>query len=152
MELSEEIKIPEVVKLKEELKSKFIPTATYTGKQILHILEGFSLRSLVKPATPPTEIRKGDIILTKTTSKVRPAVVIKVLKNRTVIYIHLTSTENIHCMTPFKSRFSKDGCFSHGFSICTEEYAIENFTGVLDNPKAVNQAIKDLKIFFNSNL
>lgn len=142
----------EVRKLKEqefkdELTSKFIPTSTYSGKQVAHILNTISVKTL-DVLNKPTEIKKGDVISVRTASKVRPAVVTKILKDRTVLYIHLTSTENIHCMTYAKSRFFGEGCFTYGFSICTEQYAIENYLGTYDNMKAVNQAIRDLRTFF----
>ena len=127
---------------KDELSNKFIPTSTYSGKQIAHIIGNTSLK-ILDIVNKPTEIKKGDVISVKTASKVRPAVVTKVLKDRTILYIHLTSSENIHCMTPSKSRFFGEGCFTYGFSICSEQYAIDNFLGIYDNMKAVNQAIKD---------
>lgn len=141
----------EAQEFKDELNSKFISTATYSGKQIAHIINQSSVKALHN-RLKPNEIRKSDVITVKTASKVRPAVVIKVLKDRTVVYIHLTSSDNIHCMSPSKSRFFGEGCFTYGFSICSEEYAIDNFIGVYDNTKAVNQAIKDLKTFFNNSL
>lgn len=140
----------EVTKIKEELIEKFIPTATYSGKQITHIINQFNFRTAVN--AKPISIKKGDVIRVRSASKVRPACVIKVAKDRTIFYIHMTSTDNIHCMTPIKSRFFGNGCLTKSFDICTEEYAIENFIGVMDDTKAVNQAIKDLKALINDNL
>jgi hypothetical protein len=57
----------------------------------------------------------------------------------------LTSSENVHCGTPYKSRFFGEGCFSKTISVCTEEYALFNFIGVFDNVRDINQAIKDFK-------
>ena len=136
---------------KQEVIDKFLPTASYSGKQIAFIINGLSLKSMYQPPKP-SEIKKGDVLSVKTASKVRPAVVIRVLKDRTVIYVHLTSTENIHCMTSGKSRCFGEGCLTYGFSICSEDFAIENYIGIYDDMKAVNQSIKDLKEFFAKNI
>lgn len=148
--MDKEILKTEAREFKDDLIANFQPTITYSGKQIAHIINGLSLKSLTP--NKPSKIKKADVFTVKTASKTRPAVVLKVLKNRTVIYCHLTSTENIHCMTPYDNRFFGKGCFSYSFSICTEEYVIENFIGLFDDIKTVNRAIKDLKEFFVNNL
>lgn len=142
---------PDHEKLKRELADKFTATTTYIGSHIKTEIQKTDFKHL-KSIQKPNVIKKGDALVVQEGAKTRPAIVVKVLPNRTVVYIALTGSENVHCMTPFKSRFFSEGCFSRSFSICSEEYAIENFIGVCDNMKAVNQAIKDLKDFVNNSL
>lgn len=144
------VNLPAHEVLKRKIADKFTNTSSYLGSHIRkEIMEtDFKhLRSIHKPF----QIKKGDVITVFEGTKSRPAVVIKVLKDRTVLYLAVTSTENIHCMTPYKSRFLGEGCFAKAFSICTEEFALENFTGVFDNMKALNLAMKDFKELINTN-
>lgn len=151
--MSADKELPEHEKLKRDLAGKFTPSSSYLGSNIRqHIME--SDFKILKNVHRPTKIKKGDIITVggNTVVKSRPAIVVKVLKDRTVLYIPATSTDNVHCMTPFTDRFLKEGCFSRTLSVCTEDYALENFSGVFDNMKALNRAIKDFKEFINTNL
>lgn len=77
---------------------------------------------------------------------------VKVLKDKSCLYIPLTSTDNIHCLIPYKSRFFGEGCFVKTISVCTEEFAKNNFIGVFDSIKDLNLAINKLKDFLNNNL
>ena len=142
-----EVKIPPHEQLKKDLVSKFTPQSTYLGNHVRQVLMESDFKVLKQNSHPPQYIKKGDVIVLPQGSKNRPNVVAKVLKDRTVVMIALTSTENIHCQTPYTSRFFGEGCFCKGFDICTEEKAIQNFIGTFDNTKALNQAIKDLKEF-----
>jgi len=135
--------LPPHEKVKKDLIDKFTPTSTFLGSHVRKTIMESDFKILKQNSQPPQYIKKGDVIRLHQGSKPRPCVVTKVLKDRTVLFIPMTSTENIHCMTPFKSRFFGEGCFCRNFDICTEEKAIENFVGVFDNMKAVNQAIKD---------
>ena len=142
---------PEHEQLKRELMEKFNPTTTYVGSHIRLAVQQTDFKGL-KSTTRPTSIRKGDVIVSFEGVKSRPSVVVNVLKDRTVLYIPLTSTENVHCLSESKSRFFGEGCFCKAFSVCTEEFAIEHFVGVYDNNKLLNQAIKQLKEYLNKNL
>lgn len=148
-----EKELPEHEKLKRDLANKFTPSSSYLGSNIRQQIMESDFKVL-KATHKPSKIKKGDIITVggNTIVKSRPAVVVKVLKDRTVLYIPATSTNNVHCMTPFTDRFLKEGCFSRTLSVCTEEYALENFSGVFDNMKALNEAIRDFKEFINFNL
>lgn len=138
-------------KLKEELLKKFTVNSTYLGK---FVQDEISKITFIDPhkTQKPTHIRKHDVLVMYAGSKARPVVVIKVLKDRTVIYIPLTSTDNVHCLSESNSRFFGEGCFSKCFSVCTEQKAIEQFIGVYDNPKLVNNAIRELKNFILKQL
>jgi hypothetical protein len=143
---------PEHEKLKLSLVSKSTSTSSYLGSHIREELMKTDFKVLKGSCLRPTEIRKGDALLLPDGAKTRPVIVCKVLKDRTILYIALTSTKNVHCMTPHNSRFFKEGCFSKSFSVCTEETAIEAFIGIFDDMKSLNQAIKDLKEFINKSI
>lgn len=142
---------PDHEKLKRELADKFTASTTYIGSHIKTEIQKTDFKHL-KSIQKPSIIKKGDAIVVQEGAKTRPCIVAKVLSDRTVIYIALTGSENVHCMTPFKSRFFSEGCFSRSFSVCTEEYALENFVGIFDDNKTLNRAIKDLKDFVNNSL
>jgi hypothetical protein len=143
--------LPEHERLKRELASSFNAHSTYLGSFVREEIMRSNFKVL-KNINKPCRIKKGDVITSFEGTKSRPAVVVKVLRDSTILYMPLTSTENVHCMTPFKSRFFGEGCFAKSINICTEEYALEFFIGVFDNTRALNQAIKELKILVNSNL
>jgi hypothetical protein len=138
MNVETELNLPEHEKVKRDLANKFTATSSYLG----------GLRGVQRPC----KIKKGDVITAYEGTKARPAVVIKVLKDGTVMYIPLTSTDNIHCMSPSSSRFFGEGCFTKSINVCSKEYALEYFVGIYDNMKALNLAIKSIKEFININL
>jgi len=142
---------PDHEKLKRELLNKFTGTSSYLGSYIKDEIQKTDFKHL-KSIQKPNIIKKGDCLIVQEGAKTRPGIVVKVLSDRTIIYIALTSTENVHCLTPYKNRFFGEGCFSRSFSVCTEEYALNNFVGVFDDNKTLNKAIKDLKDFVNNSL
>lgn len=148
------MEIPKHEEVKRELLSKFTVHQTYLGSFIKDVIAKTDFKSIQesRASHPPEKIKKGDVIIVAEGTKTRPAVICKVLKDGTCIYIPLTSSENIHCLSPSNSRFFGEGCFSKSLSVCTEEFAIRNFVSVYDNMKDLNVAIKELKQFFNINL
>lgn len=145
--------LPPHEQLKQDLANKFTSASTYLGSFIKQEIIKSDFKTLSKKAHfRPTYIKKGDVITCHQGVKSRPSVIIKVQKDGTCIYIPLTSTENVHCMTESKSRFFAEGCFSKSFSVCTQEFALDNFVGVYDNMKYVNKAIKELKYFIFKNI
>jgi hypothetical protein len=148
----EETILPPHEKLKRELADKFTATNTYLGSHVKKTIVETDFKILKQTSYPPEQIKKGDVLILPQGSKSRPCVVAKVLKDRTCIYIPLTSTDNIHCLTPYKSRFFKDGCFCKSVDLCSEEQAIRSFVGVFDNMRALNSAIKEIKQFIIENI
>lgn len=147
----EENNRPEHEKIKKELLDKFTATTTYLGSHVKNTISQTSFK-IAGATLKPTEIKVGDVITTFIGSKSRPAVIVKVLQDRTMILVPLTSTENIHCLTPYKSRFFGEGCFSKTVEICSEEFALEHFIGTFDNNTALKLAKKELKEFLIKNL
>ena len=135
--------LPPHEKLKRELSNQFTANTTYLGSFVKNTIQQADFKEL-KGVQSPTKIKKGDVFISQF-KKPRPCVVVKVLKDKTCLYMPLTSSDNVHCGTPYNSRFFGEGCFSKTLSICTEEFALYNFVGVFDNMKNINQAIKDFK-------
>ena len=105
---------PRHEKIKLELADKFVATNSYLGNHIKQTIMQSDFKDL-KEIQKPSHICKGDVFLVYEGKKKRPNVVIKVLKDRTIIYIPLTSTDNIHCLSESKSRFFGEGCFCKTF-------------------------------------
>jgi hypothetical protein len=151
MNVETELNLPEHEKVKRDLANKFTATSSYLGAFVKSEIMNTNFKGL-RGVQRPCKIKKGDVITAYEGTKARPAVVIKVLKDGTVMYIPLTSTDNIHCMSPSSSRFFGEGCFTKSINVCSKEYALEYFVGIYDNMKALNLAIKSIKEFININL
>jgi len=139
--------------LKRGLVSNFEAAKSYDGKYVRDTIQKSDFTVLRKDViNKPSKLKKGDVLTTYVGAKKRPAVIIKVLKDNTVLYIPLTSTESVHCFVEYSSRFWGEGCFCNSYGVCTAEFALENFIGVFDNNSSLNKAIKKLKEYINQNL
>lgn len=143
--------MPEHETLKREMMDKFQDNISYVGKHIRTTILHTDFKSL-KGIQKPNKIKKGDVIISFEGVKKRPCVIFKVKKDGTCLYIPLTSTDNLHCLSNFSSRFFGEGCFTKSFSVCSEEFAIDNFAGIFDNIKDLNLAVKELKKFITENI
>lgn len=133
---------------KQETIDSVVPTSQYLGKYVREMITAISS---AENKMAPEYFKKGDVILLKSRTKPRPGVIIKVTTDY-VICIPLTSTENEHCMSESKSRFFKTGCFCNSYEIVPLEMAQQNFLGVYDSPKLLNNAVKELREFFKKNI
>lgn len=132
---------------KQETIDSIVPTSNYLGSFVRKMIE-----EIHTPRHFPDSFRKGDVIRVNfPQNKPRPSIVIKVMPDY-VIAIPLTTDDNVHCMTESKSRFFKEGCFCNSYVLIPNIIAQENFLGVYDNMKLLNQAIKELKQFINKNI
>lgn len=134
---------------KKEVMDGFINHQTYLGSEIKKKISEISVE---KSYETPSTIKKGDVFVDYVGVKCRPCVVIKVKKCGMVIGLPLTSTENIHNLIPYKSRFSGEGWFCNTYTITTEEHVKSHFSGVFDNMKDLNLAIKALREFIGKNI
>lgn len=146
------MELPYFEQVKRDLIEKFSKEKTYLGSFIKDEITKVSFKPNQRSENIPTYIKKGDVFISQEGAKNRPCVVLRILKDRTIIYTTLTSSDNIHCLSESSSRFFKEGCFCKTLSVCTEQYALDNFVGVYDNMKAVNNAIKELKNYIINNL
>jgi len=95
-------------------------------------------------AVAPTSFRKGDVIANGVGAKKRPIVIVSVVGD--VMYgIPLSTTQDCMNLCEASSRFFGSQYFSKGLSAVTVDYAKDNFLGVYDNPKSLNQAIELMK-------
>lgn len=147
------MEMPKHEELKRELMDKFSANQTYLGSAVKLTIQQTDFKVPLTSMQKPKFIKVGDVFTTDAHGvKVRPAVVLRVLKDRTVIYAPITSSTNLFCLVEFKSRFFGEGCFCKTISVCTEEFALTNFVGVFDNNTAIKTAKKELKEFINKNL
>jgi hypothetical protein len=104
---------------------------------------------------PPNVFRKGDAIrlrVNQTSNKTRPGIIIKVFSDY-VVSIPLTSGEEVHSLCESAgSRFFKEGFFCNTFVVSPIDYANDNFLGVYDNMKSLNNAIVELRKFIVKNV
>lgn len=144
--------VPKHEELKKNLISKFGDKPTYSAKHIQQTISHADFK-ILDDKNKPNFIKRGDVFISfGENNKPRPCVVLKVLKDKTVLYTTLTSTENIHNLCRFKSRFFSEGWFSKHISVCTEEMAINKFVGVFDSISDLNKATKMLKDYLKNNL
>jgi len=132
---------------KQETIDSLVPTSNYLGSFVRKMITDITVESKLTVEY----LKKGDVLILKSQVKYRPSVVIKV-KETYVIVIPLTSSENEHCLCESKSRFLKDGCFGNNFEIVPMELAKASFVSVYDNPKLLNNAIKELREFIKKNI
>lgn len=100
-----------------------------------------------KPPYP----KKGDVFKMFTGMKNRPVVVAKVLSD-VVIGIPLSTTEDYLNLHGFKSRMFGENFLSKNIVVTSHQSVVENFIGVLEDPKNLNTAIRKMQDFILKNL
>jgi len=128
---------------------KDLKVKQYGYNDVVEVLQ--SVTAISNSKIRPKELKKHDVIRTFEVRKARPGVIIKVLED-VVIVIPLSTTEDCINLCESKSRFFGEGFFSRNFVVVCKDEAMQNFLGVYDNPKLVNQACKLLKEFTNKIL
>lgn len=113
-----------------------------TTKSIIHIInqldkDTFSLKEGEK-------IRKGDIFINKVVNKNRPMVVIRAGEDVSWC-IGLTCSSKKHAIVPYTSRFLEDGSISTLVNTVENEKIRENYIGMFEDKKSLNEAIKYIK-------
>lgn len=131
-----------------QIQDRFKDTLTYTGKNVKQILADLEEVKM----NIPSKVKRGDVFLSYEGKKKRPCVVIKVLKDESVLYIPITSTVNVHNLCSFNSRFFGQGWFCKNLNVISLAHVLENFIGVFDSPRDLSKGIKELKEFINSSL
>lgn len=149
----EEIVLRTDKEVKEKLVEGIVAHNKYNGQYLIDKVNTTDLNIHKVPTnkTIPTHVKKGDVFYSLAGSKVRPCVVVKVLKDE-VIFITLTSSDNSSALIPSKSRFFGEGYFGKTLSNAPIELVLNRFLGVYDNPKNLNLAIKEIKKYFIDNL
>lgn len=99
-----------------------------------------------------TRVRKGTCFWdNNTTSKDRPAVVLKRLEN-IVIYTVLTTSDNIHKSIPVNDKNFNNNYYTYGLYITHVSQVEKHHMNRTVNPKSINSIVKELTNFFVSNL
>lgn len=119
---------------------------TFTKSEVKAIVN-----SLKKEISKPDRLKKGDVYVSSVGGKRRPVVICRVLGD-IVIGIPLSTTEDVLNLMPFESRFVGHHFMTKQLITSTYEHAMENFTGVFDNNRAINKAVKELKKFYDEVL
>lgn len=133
---------------KAEALAKITPTSSYLGSMVRDLIENIDTTPKLKA---PSVFKKGDVIRSFAGNKIHPSVIIKV-KADYVISISLTSSQSVHCMSESTSRFFRSSCFCNSYVITPMALAQDNFIGLYCNPKALNNAIKELRMFISKNI
>lgn len=112
--------------------------------------KGF-VTSVKRGGDAPSRLKKGDVYGWDGGAKVRPCVIIKVMKH--VSYgIPLTTTLDEMVLMRSNSRFFGNSYYSRAIECAKNDYIFDNFIGVHDNPKELNKAIKLIMDEFNNNI
>lgn len=137
---------------KAEVIAKIINTSTYIGTAVKTFINEVHCEERLQP---PSIFKKGDVIrvrVNNTSDKARPSVIIRVFAEY-VISIPLSTCEDLNNLCESTgSRFLKEGWFCNIYLVSPISYANENFLGIYDNNKSLNNAIKELKLFINKNI
>lgn len=133
---------------KAEVLAKISNSSTYAGSFVKQFVNEVTCEN---NTSVPDRIKKGDVITAYSGQKARPSIVIKVQKDY-VISLPLTSSKNPNSLCESDSRFFGKGWFCNTYAVTPIKYAFERFIGTYDNPKVLNNAIKELKLFFNKNI
>jgi hypothetical protein len=132
---------------KTEVIESIDPIKTYLGSFVRQKINEVTIEDRYLPK----ELKRGDVINVFHGIKKRPCVILSI-KDEMVIHIPLTSSKNIHNLCESKSRFYGDGHFSNTYGICKLETALESFIGVYDNDLFLDNAEKELALFFIKNV
>lgn len=133
---------------KQDALAKVIPQQTYIGSYVRQLITDILVE---KDINKPDKLRKGDVITAYSGAKARPSIIIKV-KDDYVISISLTSSKNPNSLCESDSRFFGRGFFCKSYEVTPLTQAYERFIGVYDNPRMLNNAIKELRLFINKNI
>ncbi len=133
---------------KQDALAKVIPQQTYIGSYVRQLITEIVVE---KDTNKPNKLKKGDVITAYSGAKSRPSIIIKV-KEDYVISMSLTSSKNPNSLCESDSRFFGKGFFCKSYEVTPLSQAFERFIGVYDNPKVLNNAIRELRLFINKNI
>ena len=133
---------------KAEVLAKISNSNTYVGSFVKQFVNEVTCEN---NTNIPNIIKRGDAITVYSGQKARPSIVIKVHKDY-VISLPLTSSENPNSLCESDSRFFGKGWFCNTYAVTPTKYAFERFIGIYDNPKVLNNAIKELREFIKKNI
>lgn len=133
---------------KAEVLAKISNSNTYVGSFVKQFVNEVTCEN---NTNTPDKIKRCDAITVYSGQKARPSIVIKAHKDY-VISLPLTSSENPNSLCESDSRFFGKGFFCNTYAVTPTKYAFERFIGIYDNPKVLNNAIKELREFIKKNI
>jgi hypothetical protein len=139
--------INQTMSTRAEVQAKVISHNTYLGSAVKQLIN----EVVCETSIAPNQLKKGDVIKSYVGVKSRPSVIIKIQADF-VISIPLSSTENVHNLCTSQSRFFGQGWFCNQYTLTPTQLALDNFIGVYDNNKELNNAIKELRLFVVKNV
>lgn len=95
-------------------------------------------------SSKPSKLKRGDVFICNVGNKNRPVVVIST-KNSVVYGITLSTTNDCLNLYDGQSRFFGESFLGKGVVTAHEQFAIDNFIGVYDNPRVLKKAIEEMK-------
>ena len=116
----------------------------YGYNDVKEILESITSVGAVK--NRPLKLKKGDVFKAFNVKKNRPHVVIKVTEE-IVVAIPMSTTEDCINLSTFNSRFFGENYFGTSLTTHCVEEVKDNFIGILEDTKSLNEAIKLIKKF-----
>lgn len=112
--------------------------STYSIGEVKNLVNSVSTKVI------PDTFKKGDVFRASAGDKVRPCVAVKVT-SEVVFAIPLTHENGVFRSVPYKSRMWGEGYISKALITIGADKARDSFIGVFDQPRALNDAIKQLK-------
>lgn len=126
-----------------------IQNVAYSAAQVKHLIGSITSIEGKFSTLVPLTLKRGDVWREACNiDKKRPIVCVKVLKD-IVIGIPLSTTKDHYFLHDSKSRFFGEGYFVNQIVTSTHKNALDNFCGVYDNPKMLNDACRQMRIFLN---
>ena len=133
-----------------------LKASSYTAQEVKNLINQIEEKEFIRK---PQYVKVGDIysndcgggLNAQGVRKLRPCVIIKVLPD-CVLSIPLTSVENSLALYESHYRFGRSGWFTKQVVTVPMEYALNNYSGVYDNPKRLRKAVSALKEFINNSI
>ena len=121
----------------------------YTGVEVKHLINTVKTTVDGNISVSPSQVKQGDVFIAQGGTKRRPYVVISVRKKEGIaIAVPLTTTNDELALTPYTSRFLREGWFTNQLMSVKLSFVIENFGGIMENRTAIRQFKKDIKQFY----
>lgn len=130
-----------------------IENRQYDSGEVKHLINTVKTVVSYSDLVSTDTIKVGDVFIAQGGYKRRPYVVISVrAKDNLAITVPLTTTKDELALTPYTSRFFREGWFTSQLVTVKLSFVKENFAGVLENRAVIRQFKKDLKQFYKGLL
>lgn len=134
--------------LKEEILEMITDNRVYSGKEVRHLIT--SVKTSVEGESSGYRgdriilVKKGDVFKCNLSNKTRPYLVLKVGKEKSIC-IGLSTTQNFLNICRFDCRVFGYNFINFNILMVENSYIRKNFLGVLEDKKAIREAINVIK-------